>query len=166
MRTILDSHMGVALNKQVNAEIWSAYLYLSMSYDMKSKGFAGMAHWFDVQAKEEFGHAKRLMEYIVAGDGKVKLEPVAEVQQEWNSPKDAFADTLMHEKVVTEKIHELMDMAVADKDYATQNMLNWFIDEQVEEEDTARALLVTLEAIEGDKAAMYLFDSKLAARND
>lgn len=160
----MNAQMGTALNKQVNAEMWSAYLYLSMSYDMKIKGFPGMANWFAAQAKEEFEHAQRIMSFIVAADGKVKLEPIAEVQQEWNSPKDAFADTLMHEKIVTEKIHELMDMAVEAKDYATQNMLNWFINEQVEEEDTARELLAALEAIEGDKAAMYMFDSKLGKR--
>ncbi len=158
--------MEAALNKQVNAEIWSAYLYLSMSYDMKDKGFPGMAHWFDLQAKEEFEHARRIMDYIMTRDGKVRFEPVEAVQQEWNSPKDAFADTLKHERVVTGKIHELMDMAVETKDYATQNMLSWFVDEQVEEEDTARDLLATLEKIENDKVAMYLFDNKLADRKE
>lgn len=164
MRTILEANMATALNKQVNAEIWSAYLYLSMSYDMKLKGFPGIGHWFATQAKEEFEHAQRIADYIMSVDGQVKLMPVGEVQQTWNSPKDVFADTLLHEKKVTEMIHELMDKAVETKDYATQNLLKWFIDEQVEEEDKARALLAAIEAIEGDKAAMYIFDQKLGKR--
>lgn len=166
MRTILDAKMMTALNKQVNAELWSAYLYLSMSYDMKDKGFGGFARWFKMQAEEEFEHAERFMEYIVSRDGKVKLSPIGEVRQEWNSPKDAFEDTLMHEKVVTEKIHELNDMAIELKDYATQNILKWFVDEQVEEEDTARGILQALEKISGDAAAMWMLNKELGKRKE
>lgn len=166
MRTILDPKMETALNKQINAELASAYLYLSMAYDMKDKGLDGIANWLEVQAKEEFGHARRIMNYVVSVDGKVKLQPIGEVQQEWNSPKDIFEGTLMHEKIVTEKIHELMDLAIEMKDYATQNMLKWFIDEQVEEEDSARSLLQALKMISDDKAAMYMFDRKLSKRKD
>ncbi|NDV46460.1 ferritin [Paludibacter sp. 221] len=154
------------MNKQVNAELWSAYLYLSMSYDMKDKGFDGIASWFEKQAKEEFEHAQRFMNFIVSVDGKVKLEPIDEVRQEWNSPKDAFEDTLLHEKLVTEKIHGLMDMAIEAKDYATQSMLRWFVDEQVEEEDAVRSLLQALVVINDDKAAMWMFDKKLGKRED
>jgi ferritin len=165
MRTILTPKMENALNKQVNAELWSAYLYLSMSYDMKDKGLDGIANWFFVQAQEEFEHAKRIMDYIISMDGKVKLLPIAEeVQQTWNSPKDAFENALMHEKIVTDKIHTLTDLAIELKDYATQSMLKWFVDEQVEEEDTARSLLQTLKMIDGDKSAMYLFDRKSGKR--
>ena len=166
MRTILDPKMETALNEQANAELWSGYLYLSMSYDMDHKGFEGIARWFAIQAKEEFDHATRFFEYIGSRDGKVKMQPISEVRQEWNSPKDAFEDTLMHEKLVTEKIHVLMDKAVGIKDYATQSFLKWFVDEQVEEEDTPRKLLTTLKMIEKDSAAMYLFDKKLGKRED
>jgi ferritin len=164
MRTILTPKMETALNKQVNAEFWSAYLYLSMSYNMKEKGFNGIASWFSAQAKEEFEHAKHIMDYIVSVDGKVNLLPIEEVQLAWNSPKDVFENTLMHEKIITEKIHVLMDLAIELKDYASQNMLKWFIDEQIEEEDTVRGFLQALKIIDGDKAAMYLFDKKLGER--
>ena len=161
---MLEQKMEVALNQQVNVELWSAYLYLSMSYDMDNKGYEGMASWFASQAKEEFGHAARFMKFIGEMDGKVKLAPIEEVRQEWNSPTDAFADTLMHEKVITEKIHKLMDMAVELKNYAVQNMLKWFIDEQVEEEDTARKILEKLKRIENAPAGLYALDKQLGER--
>ena len=161
---MLEKKMEAALNQQVNAELWSSYLYLSMSYDMDSKGYEGMASWFASQAQEEFEHASRFMKFIGERDGKVALMPIAEVRQEWNSPKDAFEDTLMHEKVVTEKIHKLMELAIEWKDYAAQNMLQWFINEQVEEEDTARKIVEKLKRIENIPAALYALDKRLGER--
>jgi len=161
---MLNSKMEIALNQQVNAELWSSYLYLSMSYDMDNKGYEGMASWFASQAKEEFEHATRFMKFIGEMDGKVTLMPIAEVRQEWNSPKDAFDDTLKHEKIVTEKICKLMDLAIELKDYATQNMLKWFIDEQVEEEDTVRKIVDKLKKIENIPAALYALDKRLGER--
>ena len=161
---MLNSKMEIALNQQVNAELWSSYLYLSMSYDMDNKGYEGMASWFASQAKEEFEHATRFMKFIGEMDGKVTLMPIAEVRQEWNSPKDAFDDTLKHEKIVTEKIYKLMDLAIELKDYATQNMLKWFIDEQVEEEDTVRKIVDKLKKIENIPAALYALDKRLGER--
>ena len=161
---MLEQKMEIALNQQVNAELWSAYLYLSMSYDMDNKGYGGMASWFALQAKEEFEHATRFMKFIGEMDGKVSLMPIAEVRQVWDSPKAAFEDTLMHEKVVTGKIHKLMDMAVELKDYATQSMLKWFVDEQVEEEDNARKILEKLNRIEISPAGLYAVDKELGKR--
>ena len=161
---MLKSKMETALNQQVNAELWSSYLYLSMSYDMDNKGYEGMASWFALQAKEEFEHATRFMKFIGDMDGKVTLLPVEEVKQEWNSPADAFEDTLMHEKLVSGKIYKLMDLAIELKDYATQSMLKWFVDEQVEEENTVRKYLDTLKKIEGSTGSLYAFDKKLGKR--
>ena len=161
---MLDSKMEIALNQQVNAELWSAYLYLSMSYDMDNKGYEGMASWFALQAKEEFDHATRIGKFIGEMDGKVTLMPIEKVTQEWKTPKDAFDDTLKHEKIVTGKIHHLMDMAVELKDYATQSMLKWFVDEQVEEEDAARKILEMLKKIENSPAGVYALDKKLGKR--
>ncbi|MDR1678845.1 MAG: ferritin [Prevotellaceae bacterium] len=163
---MLHKEMEDALNKQVNAELWSAYLYRSMACDMDNKNFPGIANWFKVQASEEVTHAEKIMDFISSVDGKVRLEPIAEVRQEWKSPTDAFENTLVHEKEVTSLIEKLMDKAFELKDYPTINMLQWFIDEQVEEEETPRNLLAALKLIEGDKAAMYLFDKKLGKRND
>jgi len=161
---MLDSKMEIALNQQVNAELWSSYLYLSMSYDMDNKGYEGIASWFALQAKEEFEHATRFMKFIGEMDGKVTLMPIEKVRQEWDSLKDAFEDTLKHEKVVTGKIYKLMEMAIELKDYATQNMLRWFIDEQVEEEDAVRKILEKLKKIESSPAGLYALDKELGKR--
>jgi ferritin len=166
IRTILNETMEAALNKQGNAELWSGYLYLSMSYDMKRHGFDGMGNWFAVQAKEEFGHATRIFEYIEERDGTVELYPIDAVRQEWLSPKEAFEETLIHEKLVTEMIIALMDKAVELKDYATQNFLQWFVNEQVEEEDAPRKYLAALEKISDDAAALYMFDKALGKREE
>ena len=161
---MFEEKMEKALNQQVNAELWSSYLYLSISYDMDSKGYEGMASWFASQAKEEFEHATRIMKFIGERDGKVVLMPIAEVRQTWNSPEDAFEDTLKHEKIVTENIHKLMDSAIALKDYATQNMLKWFVDEQVEEEDTARKILDKLKKMGNSPVSLYALDKELGGR--
>ena len=163
---MINPLMVTALNEQINAELWSGYLYLSMSYDMDDKGFPGISGWFAGQAHEEFEHATRIAKYIVSRDAKVLMKPIAEVRQGWESPIDAFEDTLMHEKLVTGLIHKLMDRAIEYKDYESQNMLKWFIDEQIEEEETARQYLQALKMIEKDPAAMYMFDSKLGKRED
>jgi ferritin len=161
---MLEQKLEVALNEQVNAELWSGYLYLSMSYDMDEKGYEGMASWFALQAKEEFEHATRFMKFIGKMEGKVKLMPIAEVRQTWNSPKDAFEDTLKHEKNVTEKIHRLMDMAIEGKNYDMQSILKWFVDEQMEEENTAREILGKLKKIADNPACLYMLDEELGER--
>ena len=163
---MLNKRIEEAINAQINAEFWSAYLYLSMSTYFEAEGKSGFANWFRVQFKEEQAHAEILMNYVQDRGGRVELRAIEAVPTTWNSALDAFEATLAHENKVTALLNNLYAIAEEEKDYATRSMLTWFIDEQVEEEDTARALLATLEAIEGDKAAMYLFDSKLAARND
>jgi ferritin len=162
---MLEKAMETALNEQVNAELWSSYLYLSMSYDMDNKGYEGMAAWFAGQAKEEFAHASRFMKYIGEVDGKVELMPIAAVKQTWNTPVDAFEETLAHEKVITAKIVKLMDLAVEQKDYAAQNMLRWFIDEQVEEEDTARKILDKLKLTGNNPMGLAAIDHHLGKRD-
>jgi ferritin len=161
---MLQQKMETALNQQVNAELWSAYLYLSMSCDMENKGYEGMTSWFASQAKEEYHHATRIMKFIGEMGGKVLLMPIDEVAQEWNAPKNAFEETLIHEKVITEKIHKLMDMAIELKDHATQNMLEWFVKEQVEEEDTASRIVEKLIRIGDSPAGLYALDKELGQR--
>jgi ferritin len=131
---------------------------------MDNKGYEGMAHWFALQAKEEFEHATRFMKFLTEKGGKVALMPIEAVKQEWTDPNQAFEETLHHEKVVTEKIHKLMDIAVELKDYATQNMLKWFIDEQVEEEDTARKIIEKLSRIANSTVGLYALDNELKGR--
>ena len=160
---MLSKKLHEALNAQINAELWSAYLYLSMSMDAEAKGLKGVANWFYIQFQEE-DHARIFMNYILSRDAEVTLRPIAEVRTSWASPLEMFRDTLEHEKKVTALINDLAAIAAEDKDYASSNMLVWFIDEQVEEEESARGMITACEAVEGNKFGMYMLDKELAAR--
>lgn len=161
---MVSKQLHDAINAQINAELWSAYLYLSMSMDAEQKGHKGVANWFYVQFREEQDHARILQNYLNSRDAKVTLLPIAEVRTEWESPLEMFRETLAHERKVTAMIHELASIAAADKDYASANMLVWFVDEQVEEEENAREMIAACEAVEGNKFGMYQFNKELAAR--
>ncbi|GHT65830.1 ferritin [Bacteroidia bacterium] len=160
---MISKKIESAINDQINAEFWSAYLYLSMSTYCAHKSLPGAANWFHIQFKEEQDHAEKFMSFILSRGGQVLLQPVAKVETSWESLLSAFKDTLAHEKVVTAKINHIYDLAVEEKDYATQSLLNWFIDEQVEEEETAQQMIDTLGMI-GDGYGLYQFDKELAAR--
>ena len=161
---MLSQKLHDALNAQVNAELWSAYLYLSMSMDAESKGLKGVANWFYVQFCEEQAHARIFMNYINSRDAKVELKPIDPVPTTWDSALDMFKATLEHERKVTALINNLAFIANEDRDFASINRINWFIDEQVEEEENARDMIQALEAVEGNKYGMYMLDKELAAR--
>ncbi len=161
---MLNKNVEQAINAQINAEFWSAYLYLSMSMHFANKGYAGIANWFAIQFKEEQDHATIFMNYVNSRDGKVLLAPIDAVDTEWASPLDAFKATLAHEQKVTSLINNIFSVAVEEKDYATQNMLQWFINEQVEEEDTARGYIDALEKIGDNGYGLYMLDKELATR--
>jgi ferritin len=161
---MLSSNLYKAINEQINAELWSAYLYLSMSMDCEAKGYKGIANWFYVQFQEEQAHARIFMNYLNSVDAKVELLPIAEVKTSWDSVLDMFKQTLEHEKKVTGMINNIAAIANEDKDYAAINRINWFIDEQVEEEESAREMITTFEAVEGNKYGMYMIDKELATR--
>lgn len=161
---MLSEKIQVALNEQINAELWSAYLYLSMSAYFAADGKPGFANWMNIQFKEEQDHALKIFNFIISRGGKVTLKPVAEVKTDWKSPLDAFEDTLRHEQVVTGLINELYALAVAEKDYATQTMLSWFVNEQVEEEETAQGIIDALKMIKDNGFGIYTLDKELAAR--
>ncbi|MBO7182811.1 MAG: ferritin, partial [Bacteroidales bacterium] len=135
---MLSEKLHAAINEQINAELWSAYLYLSMSLDAESKGYKGVANWFYVQWLEEQDHARIFMNYLNSRDAKVELKPLAEVRTQWDSVLEMFQETLKHEKVVTSLINNLAAIAAEDRDFASSNMLVWFVNEQVEEEENAR----------------------------
>ena len=161
---MLSEKLHAAINEQINAELWSAYLYLAMSMDAESKGYKGVANWFYVQWLEEQDHAHILMNYLNSRDCKVTLKPIAEVRTEWSSVLEMYEKTLRHEKVVTSLINNLAAIAAEDKDFASSNMLVWFINEQVEEEESARDMIFAVEAVEGNKYGMYQLDKELASR--
>ena len=153
-----------ALNQQVNAEFWSAYLYLAMACNFEAEGRPGIANWFRIQFQEEQAHAQIFMNYINSRGGRVILRPIAEVPEKWECPVCAFKDTLAHEQKVTAMINNLYAMAEAEHDYATREKLNWFIAEQVEEEETARELIDKFTLIGNDGMGLYMIDQELAAR--
>lgn len=161
---MISKKLAEAINKQINAEMWSAYLYLSMSMDAYNKGFKGVANWFKIQFHEEQAHAAIMINYLQAQDQKVILAPIAKVATEWKDILSAFEDTLKHEKEVTKMINALCDIAAQDNDYASQNLLAWFIDEQVEEEQNARDLIAQCKMVNGNNAGMMFLDKELGAR--
>ena len=161
---MLSTKLHHAINAQVNAELWSAYLYLAMSLDAEAKGYKGVANWFYVQFQEEQAHARIFMNYLNSREAKVELLPIDPVPATWNSVLDMFKQTLEHEKKVTGLIQNLMTIAKEDKDYASENRLIWFVDEQVEEEESARDMIANFEAVEGNKYGMYMLDKDLATR--
>ena len=155
---MLSQKLHDAINAQINAELWSAYLYLAMSMDAEAKGYKGVANWFYVQFQEEQAHARIFMNYLNSRDAKVTLLPIAEVPATWNSVLDMYKQTLEHEKKVTSLINNLAYIANEDRDFASINRLNWFIDEQVEEEESARDMISTVVAVEDNNYGMYMLD--------
>lgn len=153
-----------AINAQINAELWSAYLYLSMGANFHDKGFDGIANWFEVQFKEEQDHAMILYKYMQSCNVRVVLKPIEAVETEWATPLAAFEDTLKHEKKVTSMIHNINKLAIENGDYATQSRMIWFIDEQVEEEEEAQKMIDSFKLIEGNNLGLYMLDKELGKR--
>ncbi len=161
---MLSSKMEKTINKQINAEIWSAYMYLSMAADLEEKGLPGFANWMKIQWQEEISHAMKFFDYVNERGGRVILEPIAKVKTKWKSCVEIMQETLDHEKHVTSLINQLVDLAIEEKDHATNNMLQWFIAEQVEEEATADELLTKIKMIDGKGHAMLMLDKELGSR--
>ena len=161
---MISKKLHDAINAQINAELWSAYLYLAMSMDAETKGYKGVANWFYVQFQEEQDHARIFMNYLNSIDAKVTLLPIDEVPATWDNVLAMFKQTLEHEKKVTSLINNLAAIANEDRDFASINRLVWFIDEQVEEEENARDMITAVEAVEDNKYGMYMLDKELAAR--
>lgn len=156
--------MQEAINAQINAEMWSAYLYLAMSMDAADKGFKGMSHWYRLQFAEEQQHALKFADYLNSHSLRVELAPIAEVRSSWDTPEEMFAQTVEHERNVTKMIYNLCDIATEEHDYATMNMLSWFVNEQVEEEQTALDILESLRKVGDNKVGLYMLDKELGAR--
>lgn len=161
---MISQRLHSAINAQINAELWSAYLYLAMSLDAETKGYKGFANWFYVQYQEEQAHARIFMNYLNSRDAKVELLPIDPVPSSWGSVLDMFKQTLEHEKKVTSLINNLAAIANDDRDFASINRFVWFIDEQVEEEESARDMIAAVEAVEGNRYGMYMLDKDQAAR--
>lgn len=153
-----------AINAQINAEFWSAYLYLAMGMHFEAEGRTGIANWFRIQFKEEQAHAEIFINYLNSRGGRVVLKPIDAVPESWESPLAAFEATLAHEQKVTALINNLYALAEAEHDYATRGKLDWFVSEQVEEEETATNFIKRLKLIGNDGLALYMLDQELASR--
>ena len=161
---MLSKKLHEAINAQINAEMWSAYLYLSMSVDAANKGHKGISNWFAVQFKEEQAHAQIFINYLISRGCRVELKAIDSVETSWDTPLAVFKATLEHEKKVTSLIHNLYEIAIEDKDYASQSMLKWFIDEQVEEEESAQDIIDELERVGDNSLGLYMVDKDLSTR--
>lgn len=159
-----DKSFGAALNQHLNNELYSAYLYLAMAAYFEATSFPGFAHWMKQQAKEEYQHAMKFWDFIYDTGGSVNLLAVAEPKAAYASPLAAFRDALEHEREVTRAIHSLYERALRDKDYPAQVFLQWFINEQVEEEKTAGAIVDSLTKLGDSSASILLFDRELGSR--
>lgn len=156
--------MMQALNKQINEELFSSYLYLSMAAQFEDMALAGFASWMRVQAQEELSHAMIFFNYIVERGGRVELDAIQKPQKEWKTALKMFEAAYDHECHITGCINKLMDQAVQEKDYATQNMLQFFIKEQVEEEASADEIVQKLRLMGDAQGAMFMMDRELGQR--
>ena len=152
------------LNKQINAELYSAYLYLAMSAWFQEKNLKGFANWMYVQYQEETNHAQLFYNYILERGGKVEFPSIAAPKASWKNVVEVFSETLKHEQHVTALINNLMNVSISEKDHASANFMQWFVNEQVEEESNAIDILEQLKMIEGKGAGLFMIDRELRQR--
>jgi ferritin len=156
--------MEDALNTHMNAELYSSYLYYSMSAYFEAEGLQGCAHWMRLQALEEMTHVAKFFAYINDRGGRVLMQPIDGPETNWDNPTAVFQATLDHEVTVTGLINKLVDLSLELSDHATNNFLQWFVGEQVEEEATAEEILTKMKRVENSPGGLFQLDSELAAR--
>ncbi len=161
---MISDKMQDALNKQVNEEFFSAYMYLAMSAYCNTIGLPGFANWMRMQYEEEIMHVTKMYDYIMDQGGVVELKAIKQPDREYGTPLAVFERTLEHEQLVTNLIHRLMDLAVDERDYATQTFLQWYVTEQVEEEANVNDILSPLRMVGDDKGGLMMIDQQLATR--
>ncbi len=161
----LNKKVEKVLNEQINMEFWSAYMYLSMSSYLEDKGLSGFANWLKVQYHEENEHAMKLFNYVIERDGRVLLDPIKKVPHEWDGILDLFEKVYEHEQFITKMINNCMTTAIAEQDHATASILQWFVDEQVEEESNCRDILDKLRIIGGDGQGLYMMNEEFRGRS-
>ncbi|MBU0497876.1 MAG: ferritin [Candidatus Thermoplasmatota archaeon] len=161
---MISKKMIEALNEQINKEMYSAYLYMAMSAHSTSTGLPGFANWFMVQYKEEMDHAMRIYNYINDHGEKVSLKAIEQPPSTFKDPMDMFQKTLKHEQFITKSINELINLAIKEKDHATQIALQWFVTEQIEEEGNDNDIIAKLELAGGKGNGLFMVDKDLATR--
>lgn len=162
---MINSKVEVALNDQIRKEFYSSYLYLSMAAHFVSMNFNGFAHWMKTQSGEETKHGMKIYEYVHAREGKVVLQQVDAPQTNWKSVKDMFSQAYQHEQMVTESINKIIELARSEKDNATEVFLQWFVNEQVEEEASTNEILHKLQLVGDNTPALFMLDAELGKRS-
>lgn len=161
---MMKQEMAEAINDQINAEWYSSFLYMSMAAYFEDQALGGMASWMRMQAKEEEFHAMKFFDYLVERGARVELKAIEEPPKEWDSPLAVFESAYEHEVKVTGLINRLMTMAIKLEDYATQQFLQWYVEEQVEEEDSTSTAVDKLKLIERSAGGLFMLDKELGAR--
>jgi len=161
---MISKSVEAAINEQMRQEFYSAHLYLSMSAWAEANNLGGAAHWLRAQFGEEQGHAMKFYKYVVERGGRVTVSALAQPPAEWTSLLDIFQQVLEHEKKITALLVKLYEITVAEKDYASQFLLQWFINEQVEEESNATKIIDAIKMVGNSGTALYMLDRQLAAR--
>lgn len=161
----MNQKLEKAINAQINAELYSAYLYLSMGAYFEEQGLSGFANWMRVQFEEEQFHGLKFFDYVAERGGRVILESIEKPKTKWESPLAVFEEVLEHERHVTSLINNLIDIAIEERDHATKSFLNWYIDEQVEEEASAEDILNQLKLVDGDGRGLLMLDREMASRS-
>jgi ferritin len=161
---MISDKMEQAINDQINAELYSAYLYYAMSAYFEEKNLAGFANWMRIQALEEQTHAHKFYNYLNERGGRVKLDAIKAPEMSWESPLKVFEAAYEHECYVSDRINKLVALAQEEKDYATNNFLQWYVEEQVEEEASADEIVQKLKMIEAAPGGLFMLDRELGQR--
>jgi ferritin len=164
VNAMLNKEIEGALNDQINAEIYSSYLYLSMASYFESLSLPGFSNWFKIQAQEELTHAMKFFDFISERGGRVQLKPIEGPPTEWESPLSAFEAAYKHEVHVTDRINKLVDLSIKLSDHAANTLLQWFVSEQVEEEATADEIVQHLKLVKGEGQGLFMIDRELGQR--
>ena len=152
------------LNKQINEELYSSYLYLSMSNYFSSLNLDGFAKWMRLQSTEEYEHALKIYDFILQRNGKIVLTKIETPKATWKSPLEVFQETLKHEQYITGCINAIVNLANTEKDHATSNFFQWFVSEQVEEEENAMNILEKVKMVGDNKGGLFMLDRELGQR--
>ncbi len=153
-----------AINKQINAELYSSYLYLAMAAYFEAKNWPGFGRWMRLQAQEENSHAMKFYDYVLQRGGKVVLDDIKAADAEWKTPLEVFEDVYDHELKVTVLINDLLKLSRQENDAATESLLKWFIDEQIEEEANSKQIVDKLKLIKDSNNGLFMLDHKLGER--
>ena len=162
--TMISKKMEKALNEQINAEMYSAYLYLAMAAHFESENLAGMANWMRIQVQEETAHAMKFFDFVNERRGRVVLKAIDQPAKAWKSPLAAFEASFKHEQMITKRINDLVNLALQEKDHATNAFLQWFVNEQVEEETSVDKVIQMLKMADQAPSVLLMIDRELGRR--